>query len=122
MTLQLDFAMLRRMGTPAKNSLFLITYKDPVDGQIVSLKAQSIKDSSLGLSFIAISDFIFDTSGLVVKPSEEQLEKKLENTKSLHLSIYSIVSIEERSESALTFKKDKSKLLVLPSDSSPTSH
>ena len=57
-----------------------------------------VLDSTLGLSFIRISGFVFDTGSLVVKPSEEQLKKKLENVKSLHLSIYSIISIEELSE------------------------
>ena len=98
--------------------LFLIHYKDPVDGKIISLKAHSVNDSSLGLSFVAISDFFFESSQLVIKPSEEQLMKKLEHTKSLHLSIYSIISIEELSEKSLAFKVDKSKLLVLPSENS----
>ncbi len=105
-----------------KKPLFLVHYKDPVDGKLISLKARSIHDSSLGLSFISISDFVFETNQLVIKPSEEQLQKKLENTKSLHISIYSIVSIEELSESKLKFKDDKSKLLMFPSDSTNTTH
>ena len=122
MTRHTALAMLRCMSTIDKEPLFLINYKDPVDGQVVSLKARKIKDSSLGLSFISISNFIFETSGLVVKPSEEQLEKKLKHTKSLHPSIYSIISVEELSPMALSFKKDKSKLLVLPNESSPSTH
>ena len=101
--------------------LFLVHYKDPMDDKIVSLKARTVKDSTLGLSFISISDYVFESSKLVIKPSEEHLRKKLENTKSLHLSIYSIISIQELSESQLNFKNDRSKLLVLPTDSS-TSH
>ncbi len=100
--------------------LFLIHYKDPMDDKIVSLNARSVKDSSLGLSFVSISDFVFETNRLVIKPSQEQLQKKLEKTKSLHISIYSIISIEELSENKLTFNNDRSKLLVLPTDSTTT--
>src|SRR5690606_33996263 len=100
--------------TKKKASLFQIHYRDPKDGAIVSLKARSIRDSALGLSFVSISDFVFDTDSVVVKPSEEQMAKRLENVKSLHLSIYSIISIEELSEGQLKFRHDKSNLVVLP--------
>ena len=100
-------------------SLFEVHYKDPKDGELKSLKARSLCDSTLGLSFIRISDFVFDTQSVVVRPSEEQLKKRLENVKSLHLSIYSIISIEELSETMLEFEKDKSNLVVLPSQSTP---
>ena len=103
------------MTSDNKKSLFLIHYRDPQEGEILSLKARQILDSTLGLSFVRISDFVFDTGLLVVKPTEEQLKKRLENVKSLHISIYSIVSIEELSERRLSFQEDKSKLLVLPS-------
>ena len=86
------------MATESNKSLFLIHYRDPQEGEILSLKARQILDSTLGLSFIRISDFVFDIGSLVIKPSEEQLQKRLENVKSLHLSIYSIISIEELSE------------------------
>lgn len=98
--------------------LYLIHFRDPKDGEMVSLKAHSITDSSLGLSFVRISDFVFDLSSVVVKPSEEQLAKRLENVKSLHLSIYSIISIEElgKEHKGLHFIKDKSNLVVLPTE------
>ncbi len=94
---------------------FVITYRDPKKGEIVSIKAKNVTDSSLGLSFIAISDFVFDTGTLVVNPAEEDLKKRFEGVKTLHLSIYSILSIEEvgPDHKGLRFKKDKSNLLVL---------
>ncbi len=95
--------------------LFMIHYRDAKEGETFSLKARQVSDSTLGLSFVCISDFVFDVGSLVIKPAEEQLKKKLENVKSLHLSIYSITSIEELSEKSLSFKQDKSKLLVLSS-------
>jgi len=98
------------------DSYFVITYRDPRDGSIVTLKARTIRDSTLGLSFISISDFIFDLDGIVVNPVEEQLRVRFENVRSLHLSIYSIISIEEvgMKQKGLTFKKDRSNLIALP--------
>lgn len=95
-------------------TFFQIHFRDPTVGEIVTLKARRITDSSLGLSFISISDFLFDTQSLVVKPKEEQLQKRLENVKSLHISIYSIISIEEIGDAALKFNHDRSKLLTFP--------
>jgi hypothetical protein len=98
------------------DTFFRITYKEPKEGKLVALKAKKIKDSSLGLTFIAISDFIFDTATLVVNPQEEALSKQYENVKSLHLSIYNIASIEEigLEHEGLRFDKDRSNLVVLP--------
>ena len=95
---------------------FVITYRDPTAEKTTSLRVKTIGDSPLGLSFVRVSDFVFDTSSLVVKPDEEALRKRLENVKSLHLSIYTIFSIEEVGEenTGLTFSKDKSNLFVLP--------
>ena len=109
---------MTRKKDPDKN-LYQIHFRDPRDGKIVSLKAGSIIDSTLGLSFICISDFVFDTSSLVVKPSEEHMKKRLEGVKALHVSLYSVISIEElgKTHKGLKFKKDKSNLLVLPSSS-----
>lgn len=108
------------MSGKKEDTFFLVSYRDPKDGQIISLKAREISDSSLGLGFIRISDFIFHTDGLVVQPTEEQLKKRFENVKSFHLSIYSIVSIEElgMKHVGLKFKNDKSKILSFPDSSS----
>ena len=99
--------------------LYLIHYRDPIDGGLISLKAKTVHDSTLGLSFVKISNFVFEEKTLIAKPSEEQLKKRLENVKSLHISIYSIISIEEigPKHTGLSFKKDKSTLLVLPENS-----
>lgn len=103
------------------NTYFVITYRDPKEGKIVECKAKTIADSSLGLSFIAISDFVFTSrNSVVVDPTEEYLQKRLENVKSLHLSIYSIVSIEEVGQQVgLKFVKDKSNLVMLNPNSHP---
>jgi hypothetical protein len=105
----------------ADSSYYLIHYRDPKDGKISALKAKRIEDSSLGLGFVRISEFLFDTSGIVVQPTEVQLEARFEGVKSLHLSIYSIVSVEEMGGSGggkpLKFKKSRSNLLAFPTDS-----
>src|SRR5687768_3490450 len=97
------------------NTYFVITYRDPKENKIVECKAKTIRDSSLGLSFVSISDFVFTSkNSMVVDPTEEYLQKRLENVKSLHLSIYSIVSIEEVGQQiGLKFVKDKSNLVML---------
>lgn len=95
---------------------YVITYKDPKDGSLQTLKAKQICDSTLGLSFIAISQFIFNTSSILVDPEEESLRKRFEHIKTLHLSIYSVISIAEMGPDTpqLNFKNDKSNLVILP--------
>lgn len=97
---------------------FLVTYRDPKDGKVQTLKCKKIEDSRLGLSFVSISQFIFSDSNLVADPTEENLKKRFEGTKALHLSVYSILSIEEvgSDHKGLNFKKDKSNLIMLPKD------
>ncbi len=109
------------MAKDSKEIFFRIIYRDPDDGQICTLKAKRVSDSSLGLSFVYISDFIFDTRSVLVKPSEEQLQKRLENVRGLHLSIYSIMSIEEMGleHGGLRFDQDKSNLVVMPTPAPP---
>lgn len=111
-------AQNEKQGGKDRDTYFVITYREPQEGKVVTLKAKTVTDSSLGLSFIAISDFVFSTGGLVVNPAEEELKKRFENVKSLHLSIYTIISIEEvgTEHQGLSFKKDKSNLVVLSSE------
>ncbi len=101
---------------------FVVSYRDPIEQKTISIKVNKVDDSPLGLSFIRISDFVFDSNSLVVNPDEENLKKRLENTRSLHLSIYTILSIEEvgHNQAGLQFKTDKSNLVVLPSAEKPT--
>ena len=99
---------------------YIVTYRDPKDGKTVNLKAKTIKDSNLGLSFIFVSDFILKGQGSskIIDPNEEKLRNQLKDTKGLHLSIYSIIMIEEvgSNHDGLHFENDKGKILVLPSE------
>jgi len=103
-----------------KETFYIISYREPTEGKVQTLKAKTVTDSTLGISFIAISDFIFETDSLVVNPNEETRKKQFEDVKSLHLSIYTIISIEEvgKSHKGLKFKADKSNLVVLPGNDS----
>ena len=109
------------MSSSVKDTYYLVTYRDPKDGQTISLKANKVTDSSLGLSFIALSDFIFESEMLVVNPAEEDLKKRFSSVKTIHLSIYSVLSIEEvgLEQKDLSFEKDKSNLVVFPSTPRP---
>ena len=108
------------MAKKKEETFFLITYRDAKDAKVLTLKAKTVTDSSLGLSFVAISDFIFDTQSVVINPEEEDQKRQFEGVKTLHLSIYAIISIEEVGENhkGLKFKKDKSNLVVLSSEQS----
>lgn len=102
--------------------LYHIYFRDPKNNEMVFLRARKVEDSSLGLSFISISDFVWDNSTLVIKPTEDHLRKRLEGVRSLHLSIYSILSIEEMSAEKLSFKKDRSNLVSFPNPGPTTGH
>lgn len=99
-----------------EKTFYIVTFTDPQDGEVKTLKAKTIYDSPLGIGFVQISDFIFESSLLVVNPQAEDLEKKYKDTKSLHISLYSILTIEEVGESheGLALQKDRSTLHVLP--------
>jgi hypothetical protein len=109
------------MGKKKEETFYLITYRNAKDTKVLTLKAKTVTDSSLGLSFVAISDFVFDTRSIVINPEEEDQRRQFEGVKTLHLSIYSIISIEEvgPEHKGLKFKKDKSHLVVLSVDPIP---
>jgi hypothetical protein len=104
------------MKTEKQDNFFVINYHDPEKGKPVSIKAKTISDSSLGLSFVRVSDFIFSEDHLVVTPEEESQKKRFEYTKNIHLSIYTILSIREEGpdHKGLEFKGDKTTLLTFP--------
>ena len=110
------------MSQDKNNTHYIVTYRDPRDGKVLSLKARKIHDSSLGLSFVSISDFVFESNSLLLNPAEEDLKKRFESVRSLHLSIYTILSIEEvgLEHQGLLFDKDKSNLLVMPGVDKPS--
>ncbi len=103
------------MAKKKEETFYVISYRDAKDAKVLTLKAKTVTDSSLGLSFVAISGFVFDTKSVVINPEEEDQKRQFEGVKTLHLSIYTIISIEEVGEEhkGLKFKKDKSNLVIL---------
>lgn len=95
---------------------FVVTYRDPSSSEIVELKARNINDSPLGITFISISEFVFDVGGKLVNPTLESLASRFENVRTLHLPIYNVLSIEEVGEKTLELSQDRSNLVVLPRD------
>ncbi len=108
------------MAKKTEKTYYLVHYRDPRNGSHLSIKAKKIGDSSLGLSFVALSNFVFETSSILVNPDEEARKLEFENVKTYHLSIYSILSISEIGEhkGSLKFEKDKSNLLILNNEPS----
>jgi hypothetical protein len=106
------------MAIKPNESYYLVNFREPKDGKITTLKARTIQDSDLGLSFISISNIFFEENSPVVNPTEEAMKKRFELTKALHLSIYSILSIEEvgSKNRGLKFRKNKSNVIVLSPD------
>jgi len=103
------------MTTP--DSHYAISFRDPEEGEIVTLKARKVEDSELGLGFICISEFLFETRGSVVNPKEEDLARRFENVRRLHLNLYRILAIEERGAERLELEADRSRLVLLhPAD------
>lgn len=99
-----------------QNTLFIVSYKDLKTNKVISLKVGSIQDSTLGIGFLHISNFIFENSSPLINPIDEELKIRFENTKALHLSIYSIISIEEvgKDHQGLSISKNRSNLIFLP--------
>lgn len=98
---------------------FIVTFRDQEKSgseKAMSVKVKTVTDSNLGLSFIRLSDFIFSGHSIVLDPTQEALKARFEKTKSLHLSLYQIISIEEvgSEHQGLTFDQDKNNLLTLP--------
>ncbi len=101
-------------------SHYIVTFRDPdksAPERTSALKVRTITDSNLGLGFIRISDFIFaPKSGIVLDPSADALRVRYENTKSLHLGIHQLISVEEIGEEhkGLALAADRSNLINLP--------
>lgn len=95
---------------------FVITYKDPAKDETVTLRARKVYDSPLGLSFLAISDFVFEAGARLIDPAEEAQRERLRDVRTLHLSIYRVLSIQEMGadHEGLTLVGDRSNLVNFP--------
>jgi len=95
---------------------YVVTFRNAQDGQVTSLRVRSVEDSLLGPGFICLSDFVFETGGRLHLPHEEAMMKRFENTRRLHLSVFSIQSIAEEGADhpGLELDADRSNLVMLP--------
>ena len=100
----------------ANDTCYRITYRDLAAGEIRTLRARAISDSGLGLSFICVSEFVFTQESLLVNPKDEALAEQFKDVKSLHLSMHTIVCIEElgQEHKGLQLEQDRSNLVVYP--------
>jgi hypothetical protein len=66
---------------------------------------------------VCLSQFVFDTGSRIANPAEEQLARRFENTRRLHLNLFSIQSIAEVGvdHPGLKLEQDRPNLVVLPS-------
>ena len=102
-----------------QETYFVVTYRNPdKPGENITVRVRKIEDSSLGLAFVALSDFVFHSNSSLLNPQDEYAKKRFQKTKSLHLSIYSIISVEELGDDnqGLQLADDKSKLLLFSPD------
>ena len=105
---------------------YQVTFRNaekPLKEGPTTVKVKEVSDSSLGLGFVCLKDFVFEESSLIVDPTLEGIRTRYENTKALHLNIHNIVSIEEvgADHQGLSFNKDKSNLLIFGGENSPQS-
>jgi len=72
---------MKDYGEENPKTHFVVSYRDPLDSKLVELRANKVQDSELGLSFVSISDFVFESRSTVVDPAAEDLKRKFEDVK-----------------------------------------
>ncbi len=104
------------MNDKARTNYYRVIYKDPAKDAVRTLKARTIRDSSLGPTFVELSEFIFDDSKLIVNPEEEELKEHYANVERLHLAIFNILTIEEigPNPGGLKLSTERANVVVLP--------
>ena len=82
-----------------QKSIFVVTYRNPEKREEnATVRVRSVEDSVLGPAFIALSDFVFARKSALLNPQDEYAKKRFQQTKTLHISIYNVISIEEIGE------------------------
>lgn len=103
------------MASIGSNTWYAVTFREPHESKVTTIKARSVEDSQLGLGFVCFSDFVFETNKVVLNPAEEALQSRYAHVKRIHLPIYAVLSVEEVGEEneGLSLESDRSKLIVL---------
>ncbi|MBT3221722.1 MAG: DUF1820 family protein [Proteobacteria bacterium] len=96
-------------------SWYEVTFREPQESAVTTIKARTVEDSQLGLGFVCFSDFVFETNKVVLNPAEEALQTRYANVKRIHLPIYAVLCVEEvgADHEGLSLEADRSKLIVL---------
>jgi hypothetical protein len=94
---------------------FVVTFRDPTEGGVTTLRAREVGDSELGLGFVAISGLLFDSGRVIVDPKQDVLRARYANVRRLHVNLYTILTIEEvgAENAGLSLDRDRSNLVVL---------
>ena len=97
------------------SSIFIVTYRNPEKPtETIEVRVRNVEDSVLGIAFISLSDFVFGTQTGLINPRDEYAKKRFRNTKTLHLSIYNVVTIEEVGDENPGLKLARKEGVVLP--------
>ena len=97
------------------SSVFIVTYRDPEKpNETIEVRVRNVEDSALGPAFISLSDFVFGTTTGLINPRDEYAKKRFTKTKTLHLSIYNVVTIEEKGDENPGLKLASKEGIVLP--------
>lgn len=97
------------------SSIFVVTYRNPEKpNETIEVRVRNVEDSALGPAFISLSDFVFGTSTGLINPRDEYAKKRFVKTKTLHLSIYNVVTIEEVGDENPGLKLAPKEGVVLP--------
>ena len=97
------------------SSIFIVTYRDPEKpNETIEVRVRKVEDSALGPAFISLSEFVFGASTGLINPRDEYAKKRFVKTKTLHLSIYNVVTIEEVGDEHPGLKLAPKEGVVLP--------
>ena len=97
------------------SSIYIVTYRNPEKpAENIEVRVRNVEDSALGPAFVSLSDFVFGTSTGLINPRDEYAKKNFSKTKTLHLSIYNVVTIEEVGDDNPGLKLAPKEGIVLP--------
>ena len=97
------------------SSIFIVTYRNPEKSdETIEVRVRNVEDSVLGTAFISLSNFVFGSPTGLINPRDEYAKNRFSNTKTLHLSIYNVVTIEEVGDENPGLKLARKEGIVLP--------
>jgi hypothetical protein len=84
------------------DSLYRVTFPDPMTRQMVTLRVREVSDSGLGPLFVRLSDFVFENPrSTIINPNDEALASRYTDTRALHVNRMSLIQVEEVSDAVV---------------------